>query len=151
MIQTYIYYFDSSFCKLWCWIKKFHGTSSYLFDNTSQDMDGYLNVLLNCLYHILLYQWFYLNKSYFFHIWLIVYPVILAIIYALKITLYSIRIKFIRYYLLLKKNDSKKYLKINVTVIVYIFQFLKKSQRDNNKKPHIYTTTYTGINHNYDN
>lgn len=100
LIQTYIYYFDSSFCKLWCWIKTFHGTSSYLFDNTSQDMDGYLNVLLNCLYHIFLYQWFYLNKSYFFHIWLIVYPVILAIIYALKITLYSIRIKFIRYYLL---------------------------------------------------
>lgn len=66
----------------------------------------------------------------------------LAIIYALKITLYSIRIKFIRYYLLFKKKDSKKYLKINVTVIVYIFQFLKKSQRYNNKKPHIYTTTY---------
>lgn len=150
MIQTYIYYFDSSFCKLWCWIKKFHGTSSYLFDNTSQDMDGYLNVLLNCLYHILLYQWFYLNKSYFFHIWLIVYPVILAIIYALKITLYSIRIKFIRYYLLFKKNDSKKYLKLMLQLL-FTFSSSWKKVRETTTKNHTYTPQLIGSNHNYDN
>lgn len=143
MIQTYIYYFDSSFCKLWCWIKKFHGTSSYLFDNTSQDMDGYLNVLLNCLYHILLYQWFYLNKSYFFHIWLIVYPVILAIIYALKITLYSIRIKFIRYYLLFKKKRFLKVSKNKCYSYCLHFPVLeKKSERQQQKTTHIHHNLY---------
>lgn len=58
--------------------------------------------------------------------------------YALKITLYSIRIKFIRYYLLFKKNDSKKYLKINVSYCLHFQVLEKKSERQQQKTTHIH-------------